>query len=88
MAEKELYNIGEIPPLGFVPKKMHAYVIHPEHHGPPLQAMKSEVVDLPEIGPNEVLVQVMTAGVNFNGVCQFQRSLGVTGTTGFADPVP
>jgi crotonyl-CoA carboxylase/reductase len=68
MAEKELYAIGEIPPLGFVPKKMHAYVIHPEHHGPPLQAMKREVVDVPNIRPDEVLVQVMTAGVNYNGV--------------------
>jgi len=68
MAEKELYAIGEIPPLGFVPKKMHAYVIRPEHHGLPLQSMKPEVVDVPEIGPDEILVQVVTAGVNYNGV--------------------
>lgn len=68
MAEKELYEIGEIPPLGFVPKKMYAYVIRPERHGPPCEAMKPEVIDVPEIGPDEVLVQVMGAGVNYNGV--------------------
>lgn len=68
MAEKELYEIGEIPPLGFVPKKMHAFLIRPENHGPPKEAMKVEAVDVPEIGPDEVLVQVMTAGVNYNGV--------------------
>ncbi len=68
MAEKELYEIGEIPPLGFVPKKMYAYVIRPQRHGPPREAMKPEVIDVPEIGPNEMLVQVMGAGVNYNGV--------------------
>ena len=25
--EKDIYAIGEIPPLGHVPKKMHAWVI-------------------------------------------------------------
>lgn len=69
MAEKDLFQIGDIPPLGFVPKKMHAYVIRPEGHGPPSEAMKPEVIDVPEIGPDEVLVHVMTAGVNYNGVC-------------------
>ncbi len=68
MAEKDLYAVGEIPPLGFVPKKMHAYVIHPELHGPPLQAMKPEIIDVPDIRPDEVLVHVMSAGVNYNGV--------------------
>ena len=24
--EKDIYAIGEVPPLGFVPKKMHAWV--------------------------------------------------------------
>ncbi len=68
MAEKALYEIGQIPPLGYVPPKMYAYVIRPENHGPPSQAMKAEVVDVPEIGPDEVLVHVMSAGVNYNGV--------------------
>ena len=25
--EKDIYAIGEIPPLGYMPKKMHAWVI-------------------------------------------------------------
>ena len=32
---KDLYEIGEIPPLGHVPEKMHAWVIRKERHGPP-----------------------------------------------------
>ncbi len=32
---KDLYDIGEIPPLGHVPEKMHAWVIRKERHGPP-----------------------------------------------------
>ncbi len=32
---KELYEIGEIPPLGHVPAKMYAWAIRKERHGPP-----------------------------------------------------
>ncbi len=66
--EKDLYEIGEIPPLGHVPKKMYAWTIRRERHGEPDQAMKVEVVDVPEIDSHEVLVFVMAAGVNYNGV--------------------
>ena len=45
---KDLYALGEIPPLGHVPEKMHAWAIRKERH--------------------EVLVLVMAAGVNYNGV--------------------
>ena len=31
--EKDLYNVGEMPPLGFVPKSMHAWAIRRERHG-------------------------------------------------------
>ena len=31
--EKDLYNVGEMPPLGFVPKYMHAWAIRRERHG-------------------------------------------------------
>ena len=27
--EKDLYEIGEMPPLGYVPKKMYAWAIRP-----------------------------------------------------------
>jgi crotonyl-CoA carboxylase/reductase len=65
---KDLYEIGEIPPLGHVPKKMYAWVIRKERHGQPDRAMQVEVVDTPEIDPHEVLIMVMAAGVNYNGV--------------------
>lgn len=65
---KELYAVGELPPLGHVPKKMHAWAIRRERHGEPDTAMQLEIVDTPDIAPNEVLVMVMAAGVNYNGV--------------------
>jgi crotonyl-CoA carboxylase/reductase len=65
---RDLYDIGEIPPLGHVPKRMHAWVIRRDRLGPPEQAMQREIVPVPEIGPGECLVLVMAAGVNYNGV--------------------
>ncbi|MCW9034871.1 MAG: crotonyl-CoA carboxylase/reductase [Alphaproteobacteria bacterium] len=66
--KKDLYEIGEIPPLGHVPKKMYAWCIRRERHGNPDEAMKVEVVDTPVLDSHEVLVMVMAAGVNYNGV--------------------
>jgi crotonyl-CoA carboxylase/reductase len=66
--KKDLYDLGEIPPLGHVPEKMHAWVIRRDRHGPPEQAMQLEVVPTWEIGADEVLVLVMAAGVNYNGI--------------------
>ncbi len=65
---KDLYEVGEIPPLGHVPGKMHAWVIRRERHGEPEQAMQVEVVDTPALDSHDVLVMVMAAGVNYNGV--------------------
>ena len=65
---KDLYGIGEIPPLGHVPKNMHAWAIRRERHGEPEKAMQREVVPTPIIDSHEVLVMVMSAGVNYNGV--------------------
>jgi crotonyl-CoA carboxylase/reductase len=65
---RDLYEIGEIPPLGHVPKRMYAWAIRRERHGVPEKAMQVEVVDTPSIDPHEVLVLVMAAGVNYNGV--------------------
>jgi crotonyl-CoA carboxylase/reductase len=65
---KDLYEVGEIPPLGHVPKNMYAWVIRRDRCGPPEQAMQIEVMPVPEIDPDEVLVLVMAAGVNYNGV--------------------
>jgi len=67
-ATKDLYEVGEIPPLGHVPKSMYAWAIRRERHGEPLVAMQQEVVPTPELDSDEVLVMVMAAGVNYNGV--------------------
>ncbi|KIL98204.1 Crotonyl-CoA carboxylase/reductase ethylmalonyl-CoA producing [Paramagnetospirillum magnetotacticum MS-1] len=65
---KDLYELGEIPPIGHVPKQMYAWAIRRERHGNPDSAMQVEVVDTPDIDPHEVLIMVMAAGVNYNGV--------------------
>ncbi|WP_339635720.1 crotonyl-CoA carboxylase/reductase [uncultured Sneathiella sp.] len=65
---KDLYEVGEIPPLGHVPSKMYAWAIRRERHGEPESAMQVEVVDTPELDSHDVLVLVMAAGVNYNGV--------------------
>ncbi len=65
---KDLYEVGEIPPAFHVPKTMYAWAIRRERHGRPNQAMQVEVVETPEIDSDEVLVLVMAAGVNYNGV--------------------
>ena len=65
---KDLYEIGEIPPLGHVPKNMYAWAIRKDREGEPEQAMQQEVVPVWEIDSHEVLVFVMAAGVNYNGV--------------------
>ncbi|WP_208977123.1 MULTISPECIES: crotonyl-CoA carboxylase/reductase [Pannonibacter] len=65
---KDLYEIGEIPPLGHVPEKMYAWAIRQDRHGPPEEAMKLEVVPTWTLDSHEVLVLVMAAGVNYNGI--------------------
>jgi len=65
---KDLYDIGETPPRGYVPPRMHAALIRPNRYGEPRQAFEIEVVDVPPLGPRQVLVQVMAAGINYNGV--------------------
>ena len=66
--KKDLYEIGEIPPLGHVPKNMYAWAIRRERHGNPDTAMQVEVVPTWELDSHDVLVLVMAAGVNYNGV--------------------
>ena len=66
--KKELYDLGEIPPLGHVPKEMHAWVIRKDREGVPEKAMQIETMPIPKVDSNEVLVMVMAAGVNYNGV--------------------
>ena len=65
---KDVYEIGEIPPIGEVPPRMHAQLTRPERYGDPETSIRDEVIDVPEIGPKDALVMVMAAGVNFNNV--------------------
>lgn len=65
---KELYDLGEVPPLGTLPPKMHAQLIRESRFGDPVKAFQPEVVKVPAIGDDEALVYVMAAGVNYNNV--------------------
>ena len=66
--QKNIYEVGEIPELGHVPEKMYAWTIRRERHGVPEKSFQIELVDTPKVDSNEVLVFVMAAGVNYNGI--------------------
>ena len=51
-----------------VPTQMYAWAIRRERHGEPDVSFQVEVVDTPKLESSEVLVFVMAAGVNYNGV--------------------
>jgi crotonyl-CoA carboxylase/reductase len=61
-------DLHTVPPLGEIPETMKAVVIRKEREGAPIGSMLIEDVPVPEVGDSEVLVLVMAAGVNFNGV--------------------
>jgi len=65
---KELFELGEVPDLGHVPARMLAQVIRQDRFGEPKDAFQREAVPVPELGPRDVLVYVMAAGVNYNNV--------------------
>jgi crotonyl-CoA carboxylase/reductase len=67
-SSSELYALGDVPELGVVPKKMVAQLIRAERFGEPRDAFRAEAVEVPELGPRDVLVYVMAAGVNYNNV--------------------
>lgn len=67
-ASLDAVDLGTLPPLGEVPQRMHAQVVRQDRYGDPAQAFQPEVVETPAIGPDEVLVAVMAAGVNYNNV--------------------
>lgn len=63
-----IYEVGEQPPVGTVPQEMYAQLIRKERFGEPTRAFAVERVAVPEIRPDEVLVYVMAAGINYNNV--------------------
>ena len=68
MSQPTIYEIGEQPPLGTVPAEMYAQVIRQDRFGEPNKGFAIERVPVPEIKPDEVLVYVMAAGINYNNV--------------------
>ena len=65
---RDLWPVGEAPPLGQVPPLMHAWLIRRDRYGEPDRAFRMEVVETPEPGDDEALVYVMAAGINYNGL--------------------
>jgi crotonyl-CoA carboxylase/reductase len=69
MEARPLYEIGEIPPVGHVPATMYAQLIRAERFGDPVSAFQIERVPVPrDLKPDEALVLVMAAGINYNNV--------------------
>ncbi|MGZ8604877.1 MAG: crotonyl-CoA carboxylase/reductase [Actinomycetota bacterium] len=64
----DVYDIGDLPPVGEVTHRMHAQLVRPDRFGEPRDSIRDEVIDVPELGPDDALVLVMAAGVNFNNV--------------------
>ncbi|MFC5428818.1 crotonyl-CoA carboxylase/reductase [Paraburkholderia denitrificans] len=60
--------IGSMPERYFVPRMMHAWVLIPGQHGNPSTAFCQRLVPVPRPKYGEVLIFVMAAGVNYNGV--------------------
>ena len=67
-ASRDLHELGDVPELGTVPVRMLAQVIRAERFGEPRDAFITEPVEIPALGPRDVLVYVMAAGVNYNNV--------------------
>jgi crotonyl-CoA carboxylase/reductase len=68
MSATESYAIGSLPPVGVVPARMLAQVVRQDRLGDPVDAFQIEELDTPSIKPDEVLIAVMAAGLNYNNV--------------------
>ncbi|MCY4639917.1 MAG: crotonyl-CoA carboxylase/reductase [Chloroflexi bacterium] len=67
-AVAEIVPVGELPPPGIVPRLMHAATLRQDRYGQPRDAFAVEQVPVPSLGPRQVLVAVMAAGVNYDVV--------------------
>ncbi len=59
---------GTLPPIGIVPEYMYAQVLRQNRYGEPINAFQIEEIKIPEIKEDEVLIAVMSAGLNYNSV--------------------
>ncbi len=64
----DLCELGDRPPLGEIPARMHAFAVRQDRFGPPRDAWKREILPTPTIGPDEALIYVMATGINYNNV--------------------
>ena len=64
----KLFDVGELPELGVLPERMHAWTLRTENLGEPINAFREEIVPVPEPKDNEVIVANLCASVNYNGV--------------------
>lgn len=64
----EICALGDMPPLGEAPEKMHAFLVRQDRFGEPISAWQREIIPVPEIKPDEVLVWNMATGINYNNV--------------------
>jgi crotonyl-CoA carboxylase/reductase len=64
----EICALGDMPPLGEAPEKMHAFLVRQDRFGEPISAWQREVIPVPELKPDEVLVWNMATGINYNNV--------------------
>ena len=70
VGKKDLYEVGEIPPLGHVPKNMYAWAIRKDRQGEPDKAMQIEVVPTWQLDSHDVLA-------GDGGRRQLQRCVGL-----------
>jgi len=68
MATQKIYELGDTPPLGTVPEEMYAQLIRQDRFGEPMKGFGVERVPIPAMRPDDVLVYVMAAGINYNNV--------------------
>ncbi len=65
---ENIYELGDKPPLGAVPENMHVFCVRQDRFGEPKDAWQREILPVPAIGPQDVLVYTMATGINYNNV--------------------
>lgn len=61
-------GLHEFGTPGDVPETMRAWAIREERFGEPMKSFQEEEVPVPPIGDEEILIRVVAAGVNYNGI--------------------
>jgi crotonyl-CoA carboxylase/reductase len=64
----ELCNLSDRPLLTEIPQKMLAFMDRQDQFGKPKDAWQRKITYTPEIVPLDVLIYVMSAGINGNNV--------------------